>query len=259
MYYELYIDIYFLINFIMDYFLLMVVKRILKCQTTHLRVLAGAVMGALLTCIITVIPIPYAIVKFILFHGFVNVVMIKTGLKIRGDRTLGKAIVILYAGSYLLGGIFGAFRQYIRPVSLFLVTAVISYSIALGIWDILQYLAKQSQYRCEVKLCKSGNEILVNAIVDTGNSLRDSATGKPVSILTPEAAKKLFLKEEINDVRYISYHSIGKKEGVMPLFTMDSMMIDMNEKKRVERPLVAVCSEEMSTDEYQMILNPDVL
>ena len=45
----------------------------------------------------------------------------------------------------------------------------------------------------------------------------------------------------------------------MPLFTMDSMMIDMNEKKRVERPLVAVCSEEMSTDEYQMILNPDVL
>lgn len=35
MYYELYIDVLFLVNFMMDYILLLLVRRMLKCTATH--------------------------------------------------------------------------------------------------------------------------------------------------------------------------------------------------------------------------------
>ena len=46
MHYELYIDLFFLINFLMDYFLLLMVGKMLKCRIRRLRIIAGAMVGA---------------------------------------------------------------------------------------------------------------------------------------------------------------------------------------------------------------------
>ena len=46
LYYELYIDVYFRINLVMDYLLLLLVRSILKCTATHLRMLLGGLTGA---------------------------------------------------------------------------------------------------------------------------------------------------------------------------------------------------------------------
>lgn len=54
MHYELYIDLFFLINFLMDYFLLLMVGKMLKCRIRRLRIIAGAMVGAFLTCIFVV-------------------------------------------------------------------------------------------------------------------------------------------------------------------------------------------------------------
>ena len=48
MHYELYIDLFFLINFLMDYFLLLMVGKMLKCRIRRLRIIAGAMVGAYL-------------------------------------------------------------------------------------------------------------------------------------------------------------------------------------------------------------------
>ena len=77
MQYELYIDVFFCINFMMDYILLMLLKKMLSCTATHGRIIAGALTGALLTCIVMLLPIPYAFIKLLMFHGFVNVLMLK--------------------------------------------------------------------------------------------------------------------------------------------------------------------------------------
>ena len=46
MYYEIYIDVFFLINFMMDYLLLAAVCRMLSMEFKRRRVLLGALMGA---------------------------------------------------------------------------------------------------------------------------------------------------------------------------------------------------------------------
>ena len=73
MYYELYIDLFFAENFMMDSLLLLFVARISKRQVKRKRIFLGAAAGSLLTCLVIALPIPSAALKMILFHGFVNV------------------------------------------------------------------------------------------------------------------------------------------------------------------------------------------
>ncbi len=259
MHYELYIDVFFLVNFMMDYLVLHVTGRILKISVSHIRICVGALTGAFLTCVVLVLPVPYGFIKLMLFHGIVGVLMLKTGLSIPWNKMFLRAYVLLYVSSFLLGGVFTYFRQYMRYGSLFFVFAIVSYYVVLGIWDLIRYLARQNQYLCEVILRKGENVQKVKALIDTGNSLRDPLSGKPVSILNRETAEKLYDGDEEPGVRFISYHSIGKSQGVLPLVKLDRLEILKKEKQVIEHPYIAVSEEAVSGDGYEMILNPDIL
>lgn len=91
MYYELYIDILFLINFMMDSLLLLAVKKMLKCQVRNIRVFLGGVTGAAITCVLTVLPLP-AVVKFPVFYVGINSIMLRVGLKIKKGNFFGKPL-----------------------------------------------------------------------------------------------------------------------------------------------------------------------
>lgn len=258
MYYELYIDVFFLVNFMMDAILLEIVRKVLKCPATHGRVFLGAAVGALGTCIVVLLPIPYAVIKFIMFHGLVNIIMLKTGLRTKWDRNFWKALVLLYISGFLVGGILESLWPYTRTTGIFFGFAVLSYYGAMGIWNLLKYLARQEHYRCEVILCRGDRTCRVRAVIDTGNSLRDGQSGKPVSIIDQETADCLGEWRQTIGIRFIPYHAIGTKEGVLPVFQLDKMEILREREICVEKPLVAVY-EEISSDDYGMILNPDVL
>lgn len=259
MHYELYIDVFFLENFAMDFILLAVVRKMTGCSVAYWRICLGALAGAFLTCLFVALPVPYASVKLILLHGPVNIVMVKTGLKTEGFKELVRALVLLYISGFLAGGVFGFLRQYVRAGSLFLALAAASYYVVSGIWSLVVYLGRQSRYRCRVVLLRGERRVSVQALIDTGNCLKDHITGKPVSIIDKNVMKKLWGEDDITGIRYISYHSIGKAEGVMPLVTLDGMYVCRKEKEWIEKPLAAICEGDMTADRYEMILNPDVL
>ena len=79
--YELYIDVLFLVNFMMDYILLLLVRKMLKCTATHGNICIGAMTGSFLTCLVIILPVLHPFLKFILFHVVVNTAMIKAGLR----------------------------------------------------------------------------------------------------------------------------------------------------------------------------------
>ena len=54
-------------------------------------------------CVIIILPVPYMLLKFILFHVFVNTAMIRVGLKIKDMRNLVKALLMLYVGGISSG------------------------------------------------------------------------------------------------------------------------------------------------------------
>lgn len=242
----------------MDYIILIFSKKVLKCPATQKSICMGALTGAVLTGIIVMIPIPYSVVKFIVFHGLINVAMIKIGLRIRQKNTFFKAYIVVYICTFLVGGIFTSIYQYIGKSSLFFIVAVMSYLFALGIWDYLSVMKRCEKEECEVLLCIAGKELKVEALIDTGNRLKDSLTGKPVNIISKEIAVELGEGVIGNNIRYIPYHTIGKKEGVMPIFSIEKMCLYLEEELWVEKPLIAISEEYFCEGKCKMILNPDV-
>ena len=126
-YYELYIDVFFLVNFMMDAILLEILRKILGCPVSHGRVLLGAGAGAFGTCVVLCLPVPYGFVRIVASHGLINLIMLKTGFGIRWGREMAKAFLLLYISGFLMGGILSVFRPYLRTAGLFFAFAVISY------------------------------------------------------------------------------------------------------------------------------------
>ncbi len=259
MYYELYVDVLFLVNFMMDYLLLLLVRQMLKCTATHGDICLGAFLGSLLTCIIIAVPIPYEIIKFILFHMGVNTFMIRAGLKIKNVRSFVKAYIMLYIGGFLLGGFLQAVQQYIRVGSLFFAIAIGGYHIISKLWDFIAAVQKVNQCQCEVDLYWETNKRQVTAIVDTGNRLRDPITDCPVSILDRTVAKEFLGNIKMSQVRYIPYHSIGKPKGVLLVLKIDQMCVHQEEECWIREPMIGISDDVISAEgEYQMILNPNI-
>lgn len=260
MYYELYIDVLFLVNFMMDYILLLITKKILKCSATHGNICLGALAGSILTCLVVALPIPGTFVKFILFHTVVNSVMIKIGLRIRWNRTFFKAVIMLYISGFLVGGIFEYLNQYVKVGSLFFAIAIASYYISSGVLSFLTKVLHMGEYRYEVTMYQGDRHCKVQALLDTGNRLKDEVTGKAVSIIGKKTAESFLGGIPLNGVRFIPYHSVGKKTGVIPVIVLEKMCIlSDGEEQWVEKPLVGISEDEISAGgEYEMILNPDI-
>lgn len=258
MYYELYIDVLFLVNFMMDYLLLLVVRRILKCRAGHRDICAGSLIGSLSACAVMALPSSLSFLKLILFHVVVNALMIRIGLKIREGESFLRAAVGLYAGGFLLGGIFTYLYQYMRTGSLFFAAAVLSYEAAQGIWSFITEIQRLNQCRCRVTLYFMGKEDTVEALIDTGNSLTDPVTGRPVCVIEKQAVETL-IRERAGELRYISFHSVGTENGKLPVIQLDRMCVHREEECWIRHPVIGISRERISAGgRYQMILNPDV-
>ena len=206
MYYEIYVDILFLVNFAMDYLLLLLVWKMLSCSATHGSVCIGAMIGAGFTCVVMVLPIPYAAVKLLLYHAVINSCMIRVGLKIKHFRTFVIAFLLLYVGSILMGGIMELMGQYATFGSLFLFAAIGGYYLALAIWKFITYLQRWKQHHCEVEICMTDKKVRIKGFLDTGNQLQDPMSGKPVSVLD-KAIDSLYPRNLLFEPFYPSYKS----------------------------------------------------
>ena len=105
MYYRIYLDTLFFVNLFMDYCILTLVSKILRCTTTHLflRRVFGATFGALWLCVAIAFKIHNFLgdlISYILVPGVMNYILLgKCEL-----RLYLKGIALLYAIAATLGG-----------------------------------------------------------------------------------------------------------------------------------------------------------
>ena len=159
MYYELYIDVFFLVNFMMDIFVLLIAKNILKCQTSFGNICIGAMTGTIMICISVIFPILEGWIKFVIIHGIAVVAMTRIGLRIRFHKGFFKAYIVVYISAFLVGGIFTCLKQYMREGSMFLGIAFISYFLTQSIFRFLTSVNKTKEIQCKVLLINGENQI----------------------------------------------------------------------------------------------------
>ena len=83
----------------------------------------------------------------------------------------------------------------------------------IGIWKFLLYLQRMNKYQYTVTVYTSGESCTIHALLDTGNSLCDPVTGKPVCILGKRQAGEILKEKELQTLRYIPYCSVGTEKG----------------------------------------------
>lgn len=82
MQYEVYLDVLFLENMMMDFLILLAVKKVFPCSATYGSLLAGSFTGSLLTCAILFFPCPvWTLLYPAVFPGksCMTVIGLKTG------------------------------------------------------------------------------------------------------------------------------------------------------------------------------------
>ncbi len=191
MYLEVYVDVIFIINFIMDFLLLITVKKILRYASSLLRLFLGAMTGAVGACLFAVTPEVNRFVRFLLAYLLLSYLMIIITFGKRFWRERVKALVLLYISTFFLGGLLNSLYSYTsfgfylmkNQSYLYLLFIFVSALAAMIIFiRFLRKLKRKGSEFYQTELIFNGKTVRAVGFMDTGNCLRDPYFGKPVIV-----------------------------------------------------------------------------
>lgn len=269
MYYELYIDLFFLENFMMDSILLLFVRSVFGKKSFTIRTFTAGVIAAVFSCVVIVIRMPEA-VKCFCNYCIIPIVMIWLGVKISNIVQLFEGVLLLYFTAICLGGIMQLFRPYMGIVSVMYVSALMGCFILKMSWNLLTREGNLQKRCCQVVLYDETKKWDIRAMIDTGNMLQDPAGQKPVHIISKKMAEKIYgtkMVEELLEyslskeneekwmkkkLHYIPCQTI-QGTHLLPVVTMEKMEIIQKSIIEIQMPQIGIGI--MEETDYQMIVN----
>lgn len=287
MHYVIYIDVLFVVNFIMDYVVLSITTTILYYITTladmpgsrnicikYIKRIAGSLVGAAWATIVLWNGLNHWAFTMISYIVIGPVMLAMTIGRVRIGEYL-KGLGVMYGVTFVLGGALHAVYYY-TLVGYFLHNVVMNQKITPKLWILpvgviignavirwmVAYISERGSKRgllCTAIIENNHKSVRLPAFFDTGNSLKDPIYGEWVHIVLAESVKGL-VSEKNNSYHLIPYSSIGNENGLIPVIRMDKLKI-INEKEiiTVEKPLFALYSGSFSSSTpYKVILNPNV-
>lgn len=283
-----YIDLLFLINFLMDSATLYCTSLFIKRPASLLRItLAAAILAA------------YSSVMFFPNICFVYsfwgktvilTVSVRVAFPSKNWKCLIKNTILFFTVNAIFGGIMFAlifFTDFGTKVgaavsngeiylniraSTVILAAIPAYSAAVVISSIRRQNIKQDRHLAELEIQFNKNSLKLCAFADTGCNLRSPITKKSAVIISRSAAKRLlpsdlfaalFLTTAVIPEKYSSriiflpYSTIDKNHGMLYGFIPDRLAINGTEKKSC---IVAVSKRELcNNSQFDAIFNPDIL
>jgi len=221
----LYADMLFLINFVMNAFILWVVAKIIRSKKKSRWFILGAgVMSLLYTLLIAVPALRF--VNVALASVVILAVGVLISFRLDSAKIFLRTMLVSYCISFAVGGlgmalffltdipyavyfIAGDWGGVMRAVSwqLVLVGAVVSYILIKIGMKILERHTLKRQMLCNVQVFMGEADASFEALVDTGHSLKEPLSQSPVIIaefehvknFLPDGLKILFYEKQEND------------------------------------------------------------
>lgn len=250
LYFEFYIDQFFLEQFLTGALLLSLTASLGKWAVSWKRIAAGSLASAALTTFFLCVNLPKYNFFGIIFAGGITFFNKKRNY-------LLKSMLLLLLVTVCFGGALEALMA-IGGLPLMAGTVMAA--------AFLRYAGRRLErlFRLEgtvaVRLQWGERTEEVCGLIDSGNHLKEPFTGKPVSIIDADCARKLLGEDWENQRGFllIPYHSIGTEEGWLQGVTIDRMyVLASGEEAVINGPVLAVYKGHVSAGEqYQMILHP---
>lgn len=264
MYYELYIDSLFFMDFVMNFYMLYLVNKVRRCSATHLRILLAAAYGAVIYCVLFLVPIRWIGLRIGMGIVLSGLGMAAITFRCRTFQQFVKILSSMAGAAFFLGGIYLFFKQRIfcgkqNAGGVWYAAGVGGIACIAGCF-LLERSRSRTPVYCRVRLQFEERKLDVYALIDTGNSLLEPVSKKPVSVLDYDTAKTLFGGTFPEYYRVVPFTSIGKKKGILKCFEIPKIWVECQDCERVLEKIWVACSEEYTCHErYHMILNPRLL
>lgn len=273
--YIVYLDVFFMINFLMDYMIILITSKIAKIKKKRIRKLAGAGFGALYS-VIVIKPLTNHLFKITLVNILVAAVMVLISFGFMSASVYIKNVLLLFVVSFTMSGIINylyystIIGKYVRNVlsgnsnkvvnaRKFILVSVLAYILLSAIVRIIFIIRKDMELYYDVKITFKGKSVVVRGLYDTGNGLTEPVSGKMVHIAEYEILKPLLEGDEKakENIYVIPFHSIGEEDGIMYGIRMDEMVVLVDdEPKFLYNPIIGIYIGNVSKrGNYSVILN----
>ncbi len=280
----IYVDVLLVINFIINYLLILGSGRLAGRQIKSTRLIVASLFGAFSSLVIFLPFMGTVLGGF--FKLFVSITMVIIAFPYINAIQCLKDIFFLFAVSFIFAGSMLALWLLISPekmlfyngVVYFGINAVTLIGITTACYLVVEVLSRiYHRLRGEGEICRliiscMGHTAEVRGLVDNGNRLIEPFSDIPVIVcwekeisdVVPAQIKHYSdisacqepLKQQI---RLIPYHAVGKS-GILPAYRPDSAIIILGGHTFNAMPVyIAVSPDRIGSSEYGAIVNPAVL
>ena len=288
LHYEIFLDLLFAENLLLNYTILRLSSFLLKRSATRRRSFAAGEKLAK-PIVVRCYAVLYAVFARYLPGALLALVgigittgMVKSGCRITTVRDLVVGMAGYILSGFLIGSAYRLFRELMpgRGIFLFLLSGSAAYAGTLLLLKIRKEMLLEHARQVTVQLVQNGKWKKVKGLYDTGNTLRDATTKKPVSVVPYTVILELFPDEMRTGIaalarhetvpeperllalqpRYIPFRGLEGR-GFLPVIRISEMiLVTEHTARHISGPLIALGGENSSSPRgYEIILHPDLM
>lgn len=293
----IYIDIVLIENLIMNYIILLTTGIVLKTKIKHLRLIAGSLVGAIYTVLTYIVTIK--IYSNFFFKILLSVIIIYIAFYPQNVKQMWKQLIVFYLISFVFGGAAFALIYIVKPQDILMknglflgtyplktvmLSAIVAFAIIIVTFKIVKSkISKKDMYK-EVMISVEGKKIYINAMIDTGNLLKEPITGKPVIVMEHTCLYEILPKEILNNIdkilggdfsnvkdeiknkyitklKFIPFSSLGKQNGMLLGIVPDFIeIIDEQDIHKKSDVIVGIYNKTLTKDgKYRALMGIELL
>ncbi len=267
----------------MDFSIFILLKKLFKLNVSKLEIVMLSMLSAIpqIVYIFCELWVGYYFLMKIAFLIFISIFIV--------DEFKFKRILVLFAfGLILMFSVYGfgkLFVLYIRALffeitskklgvlyDIVIVLGLICYIILLTLFFTkLSKKQKLENLLAKVSFSVFGRHIEITGLIDSGNTLVDTKTKKPVIIVPLSVIKKYISESEYKmileknyfglDISHeLEYVSVGGVKGTMPITDIGDVKIKIKGKIETFKCVVGIVKENLTEDkDYECLLHRDFL
>ncbi len=261
-----YLDVVLLENLCMNYIILFATGYLMKIQMKQLRIVASSLLGGIYAVVayLEILPIYSSFAMKIIL----SVLMVYLAFKPKGIKNLLKQLIIFYLTSFAFGGCAFALLYFIRPqdilmrngvyvgtypIKIALLGGIVGFIIVHIAFKIVKTRLRKKDMIYKINIIIEEKVIEVNAMLDTGNMLKDPISAMPVIVVEKEKLYSILPTKLLDNIekiiggdgdsilsqieekdyltrfRMIPFSSVGKQNGLMLGFKADKVIIEREE------------------------------
>lgn len=279
-----YLDIVFVENLLMNYIILFATGFIQKIQMKQLRLIASSSFGGVYAIIsyLNIIPIYSNIFMKILL----SIIMIYIAFNPQNVKKMCKTILLFYLTSFVMGGCALALLYMISPESIAfkdgvlvgtypmkitIVAGLVGFCIIQIAFQINKRQLKKKDMICNLEISINKQKSEVKAYLDSGNTLREPLTKKPVIVVEKNKIKnftdidleKIIGGDEPNTenlkLKIIPFNSIGKQNGMLIGVKPDFVKIEYEDREEYIYDVVIGMYDKKINKDYHALIGLELL